>query len=438
MLSGDMLKLLKKTALSTFFSLAVVVAAGAQDVTYQDILDNPDDLELNYLYAQQQVIKGDLEQAAAALERVLLLQPNWDNARLFYALVLYRLDDMAGAKRELTILSDRPLSAGQSKEVRKYLALASAKSKSTRLTGRIAAGFRVDSNPDLTTSSTVDLNGNPLDTDARVDGAFTAGSMLRLESDLPGGTGSYGFVQLNTNLNEQFSVSEADYITGRVRAGASLFYDDLQITPYGVTQLLVLDGQVYRTDYGGGGRVNYSITPQVSVFAAGEGVFQNYEAVSTDSVGSARNGWLAKATGGFTVRPTERNRITARVTGYFKDARNDSYSYDAIEIAASSLWLLGQGQYILASASYRWQDYDQPDPTYSATVTREDELFKTRLAYGVPLDVMLEKINVPTAEVTSNVNFQVGVNYLNQDSNIPNFVADSVSADIMLIKRFAN
>lgn len=438
MLSGDMLKLLKKTALSTFFSLAIVVSAGAQDVTYQDILDNPDDLELNYLYAQQQVIKGDLEQAAAALERVLLLQPNWDNARLFYALVLYRLDDMAGAKRELTLLSDRPLSASQSREVNKYLALASAKSKSTRLTGRIAAGFRVDSNPDLTTSSTVDLDGNPLDTDARVDGAFAAGSMLRLESDLPGGTGSYGFVQLNTNLNEQFSVSEADYITGRIRAGASLFHDDLQFTPYGVTQVLALDGQIYRTDYGGGGRVKYTVNPQVSVFAGGEGVYQNYEAISTDSVGSARDGWLAKATGGVSLRPTERNRITARVTGYFKDARNDSYSYDAVEIAASSVFLLGQGQYVLASASYRWQDYDQPDPNYSPTVTREDELFKARLAYGIPLDVMLEKFQLPSSEVTSNVNFQVGVNYLNQDSNIPNFVADSVSADIMLIKRFAN
>ncbi|WP_419907636.1 hypothetical protein [Hoeflea sp.] len=438
MLSGDVLKLLKKTALSTVFSLAIVVGAGAQDVSYQDILNNPDDLELNYLYAQQQVIKGDLEQAAAALERLLLLQPNWDNARLFYALVLYRLDDMAGAKRELTLLTDRPLSASQKREVNRYLALASAQSKSTRLTGRIAVGTRVDSNPDLTTSSDVDLNGTPLDTNTRVDGAFTAGTMLRLESDLPGGAGNFGFVQLNSNLNEQFSVDEADYITARVRAGASLFYEDLQITPYGVAQILALGGQVYRTDYGGGARAKYTISPQVSVFVGGEGVFQNYEVVSDDSVGSARNGPLATAIAGVTVRPSERNRITARVSGYFKDARNDSYSYDAIEIALNSLWLLGQGQYVLASASYRVQDYDQPDPNYSATVTREDQLFKARLAYGLPLDVMLENLNITPAEVTSNVNFQVGVNYLNQDSNIPNFVADSVSADIMLIKRFAN
>ena len=56
----------------------------------------------------------------------------------------------------------------------------------------------------------------------------------------------------------------------------------------------------------------------------------------------------------------------------------------------------------------------------------------------MPLDLLLEKASITGSDVTSNVNLQVGVNYLDQNSNIPNFDADSVSADIMLIKRFAN
>ncbi|MEX3010991.1 tetratricopeptide repeat protein [Hoeflea sp. TYP-13] len=419
-----------------FFLLAVLVRAEADDVTYDEVLANPDDLKLNYLYAQQQVIKGDLEQASAALERVLLLQPNWDTARLFYALVLYRLDDMEGAKRELTILSDRPLGPSQAREVKKYLALASSKSKTTRISGRVSTGFRVDSNPDLTTSSQNDLNGDPLDTDKRVDGAFVAGTRIRLEHDLPGGQGNYAFIQTNSNLNQQFQVSEANYLTGGVKAGASFFFEDLKLTPYGTADIFTLDGQVYRSEYGGGLYARYSVNPKFSVFAGGEGVFQNYQVVSTDSVGSARNGWLGTASGGFAVRTSESNKFTARVKGYLKNARNDSYSYDGIEIAATNLMLLGKGQYILATASYRWLDYDQPDPNYSTTVTRKDRLFKGRLAYGLPLDVILENIDVTPPEATANINFQVGVNYLNQDSNIPNFDADSVSADIMLIKRF--
>ena len=431
-----MLKLLKKILTTGAVLLALIGSAEAQDVTYDDILANPDDLQLNYLYAQQQVIKGDLQQAASALERVLLIQPNWDNARLFYALVLYRLGSMEGAKRELTILTERPLGPSQAREVRKYLALASSKTKTTRVSGRLATGFRVDSNPDLTTDSANDLNGNPLDTDNRVDGAFLATSMIRVEHDLQDGQGSYLFIQGNGNLNQQFEVEEANYITGSVKAGASFFIEDLQITPYGKVGVLTLDGQHYRTDYGGGARAAFSVNPMLTIFAAGSGMYQDYQVVSTDSVGDARDGWLATATGGLTARTSDRTKFSARISGYFKDAENNSYSYDAVEIAATQLFLLGRGQYVIASASYRWLDYDQPDPNYSTTITRQDELFKGRVAYGLPLDLLLENMNVTPPEATSDVNLQVGVNYLNQDSNIPNFVADSVSGDILLIKRF--
>lgn len=438
MLYGDMQKLLKKLLISAAFVLAALGGAAAEDVTYEDILANPDDLKLNYLYAQQQVIKGDLQQASAALERVLLLQPNWDNARLFYALVLYRLGDMEGAKRELTILTDRPIGPSQAKEVRKYLALASSKAKTTRISGRIATGFRVDSNPDLTTESINDLNGDPLNSDSRVDGAFDAAATFRIEHDLQDGQGSYAFVEANGRLNEQFQVSEASFTDGNVNTGASFFIEDLELTPYGTAGILSLDGQVYRSDYGGGLNVRFDVNPQFTVFAAGRGVYQGYEVVSEDSVGSARNGWLTTASGGFVTRASERSKFSARVSGYFKDADNNSYSYDGVEIAAAHFLLLGRGQYLAATASYRWLDYDQPDPRYSTTVTRQDQLFKGRLAYGLPLDLLLENINVTPPDSTSNVNLQVGVNYLNQDSNIPNFVANSISGDILLIKRFGD
>lgn len=410
--------------------------ATAQTVTFDEILANPDDVKLSYLYAQQQVIKGDLEQASAALERVLLIEPNWDTARLFYAAVLYRMDNMLGSKRELELLLDRPLNAVQEREVKKYLALTTAKSKSTRLTARITGGFRVDSNPDLTTSSSNDLNGNVLNTNSRVDGAFVAASRVRLEHTIPDGAGSFGFIELHSNLNEQFSVSEADNLNARLRAGASLFHDDLQVTPYVLGALLTLQGDLYRSEYGGGLATQYVVNPQLSVFGGAEGIYQDYNVISTNSIGNARNGWLAEASAGATYRSSEKNRITARIKGYLKDARNDSYSYDSIELSIRDVLLLGRGQYISGTASYRWTNYDQPDPTYSATVTRKDRIFKARLAYGLPLGTFFEWIKVPTGEAVSDVNFQVGVNYLNWESNIPNFNADSISADVLFTKHF--
>ncbi len=414
----------------------LLTGAAAQTVSYDDVLAKPDDIKLSYLYAQQQVIKGDLEQASAALERVLLLQPNWDNARLFYAAVLFRLADMEGSARELRLLLDRPLSPAQESEVKRYLALATAESKATRVSGRIATGIRVDNNPDLTTSSSNDLNGNPLDTDARVDGAFIAASKIRIEHTLPGGSGSFAFIEANGNINEQFKVNEADYLTGGVKAGASFFHNDFNITPYVTAAGLTLQQQLYRSEFGGGLLAEYTVNPRLSLVVGAQGIYQDFRAVSSDSVGSARDGWLGSANGGFTVRTSETNRLSGRISGYKKNADNDSYSYEALELAVSDMLLLGKGQYILGSLSYRWQNYDQPDPNYSATVTRKDKLLKARIAYGVPVNNILELINVPQGKISEGMNLQFGVSYLDQDSNIPNFDADSLSVDVMFAKRF--
>jgi len=59
------------------------------------------------------------------------------------------------------------------------------------------------------------------------------------------------------------------------------------------------------------------------------------------------------------------------------------------------------------------------------------------LAYGVPVDTLLDLVNVEHGSATSGLNVQIGANYLNQDSNIPNFDADSLSADVLFTKRFA-
>ena len=78
-------------------------------ITFDQIYANPDDQDLNLNYARQQAALGDYLTAAASLERMLYTSPNWDSARLFYALCLYHLDDLEASKRELNILETRPL-----------------------------------------------------------------------------------------------------------------------------------------------------------------------------------------------------------------------------------------------------------------------------------------------------------------------------------------
>jgi hypothetical protein len=51
-------------------------------VTYADILANPDDIELNLAYAQNQIADGNVLGASATFERILLLKPDHARARL--------------------------------------------------------------------------------------------------------------------------------------------------------------------------------------------------------------------------------------------------------------------------------------------------------------------------------------------------------------------
>jgi len=62
------------------------IRTASAEISYQQILDAPDDLRLNLQYARQEVKSGRLQQAAAALERLLLQRPNWDSLRLFYGI----------------------------------------------------------------------------------------------------------------------------------------------------------------------------------------------------------------------------------------------------------------------------------------------------------------------------------------------------------------
>jgi Flp pilus assembly protein TadD len=72
-----------------------------REVTYEDVLANPDNIDLNFAYAQVQIARGDLKNAAATLERILLIEQDLPRVRLLYAIVLFRLDNLDEAEREL-------------------------------------------------------------------------------------------------------------------------------------------------------------------------------------------------------------------------------------------------------------------------------------------------------------------------------------------------
>lgn len=115
----------KALAFTIGSALSVASAAIAGEYTgppisFEQIYLNPDDQDLNLNYARQQAALGDYLTAAASLERMLYSQPNWDSARLFYAICLFHLDDLQASEQELKILEARPLTTDQRKLLKSY------------------------------------------------------------------------------------------------------------------------------------------------------------------------------------------------------------------------------------------------------------------------------------------------------------------------------
>ncbi len=413
---------------ASIIGTAVAPTVSAQNITFDQILASPDDLELNLSYARQEVASGRLQQAAAALERLLLLRPNWDSARLFYGVVLYRLGDLKGAARELALLEGRQLSATQERDRVRYLGLANKQTKTLRFSSQFTLGARLDSNPGFVSDDVVEA-------DDETDLAFTASSRFRVEADVGAGRGNYVYFQSNTHLNEFFDVDQADLISSRVQAGAVLHGSNSRFTPYALYGVAYVQDERFRQQYGGGLRTNWTLSSQVDLHVNGEAVYEEFDTTDFSTVGGDRDGWRSTGKAGLSWRPSDAQSF--RLTGLYtrKDAELDGFSYDRQGVQFNSLTLLGSGRYLAVTASYTHTEYDAPDDFHSATVARDDDRYFVRAALGAPLETLFARTNIELPEFLSDIVAQIGVSYTNQDSNIDVLNYDNVSGDILFTKR---
>ncbi|MEP2557102.1 MAG: surface lipoprotein assembly modifier [Rhizobiaceae bacterium] len=405
--------------------------ADQKPITYQQILAAPDDSKLNLTYARQEVASGRLEQAAAALERLLLARPNWDSVRLFYGFVLYRLDDMIGAKREFEVLEGRGLSPSQEASRVKYLALATQKGKPLRFSGRLSIGGRYDSNPGRVSDVVAAANVASEDEDY----AVSASGSLRVEADLKNGRGDLLFFQANGLMRDYFKVGRADFGATRARIGAKLHGHKVSFSPYVEYGTRHLQGEQLRENAGGGLDVALTLSSQVALLIRGQARYEDYQITSYSTIGSRRDGWRYSANGRLRWRPSDSLILSAGATYRSKDARDGGFSYDAGSFKVSARKLLGMGRYVSVSATASRIEFDRPDNFYSNTITRKDDRLRLRAVAGAPLSTLFPETGLPSQ--IADIVAQVGATYDNQNSTINRLDIDNFSVDLIFTKRFS-
>ena len=83
---------LKLLAAWFFLLMMTSVYSSEKNITYMQILQNPNDLDLNIKYAQQQGKMGNFKQTISTLERMNMLYPDNTEIKLYLLSVLVQVD----------------------------------------------------------------------------------------------------------------------------------------------------------------------------------------------------------------------------------------------------------------------------------------------------------------------------------------------------------
>ena len=129
-------------------------------ISYADILADPDNPALNQQFARERLAGGDAKAALAAVERVLVAEPTNLGARLFRAEVLAALGADLQAEGELRALAALPLPANIKARVKNMQARIAQRRKRLTTQVNLAVGYSENDNAtNWPSDNTVLLNG---------------------------------------------------------------------------------------------------------------------------------------------------------------------------------------------------------------------------------------------------------------------------------------
>jgi len=406
-------------------------------VTYQDILQHPDDVELNYRYAQSQVAAGELRGAASTLERILLLAPDLARVRLLYAVVLYRLDNLNEAEREFRTVATLPMADSLREEVDYYLEQIALRRKTTRYSAVLGGGMQWDRNRNAgPAGGEVLFLDTPLQLvegkkQSDFSGVMLAG--LRAQHDLGYDAGHMLTGGLQVYGQKQIDVTDLDLMAIAGEAGGLYRSPLADVQPGIYATYMSLGGESYLSTIGTGVRANHRFSRSLDVVARFRFDYEWFESLDRSPITDQRTGARVQGGAGATWTPWPMLRFDAGAGGVYKVADQDFYTYSGPLAYLSGTWLLGRGQFLLSTFTFEYDRYEGPEPIISAE-TRRDAIYVGGITYGAPLGLLLPFL--AHSHVFRDTLFTVNATYLNEQSTIENYQYDDWRFTVMYTKNF--
>lgn len=407
-------------------------------VTYDQVLEDPDNVELGYRYALTQIRRDDLLGASATLDRLILLAPGEPNLRALRAIVLYRLDNLREAEREFADLLALEIDPVLRASIERYRADLDRRARDTRMSLLTSFGYQYDTNragaPDSgrlrTFLGTFDVAPDGRKQD---DHSLTGLARFTIEHDLATQERHSLFGSVSLYAADQFNLDDYDTYDVGAEIGGRFEFGEIFLTPaFGYDHLLMND-ESYLDSYAVSLRADHRLNDPVNLWARGDFTFLDFRNTEQYPTGDLQSGADVGVTLGTDLYIGTSHRLTLSA-GYGRfNADVDWESFEGPMVGLNHTWLMGGGAFMMTDLSGEYQDYDLADPITGLT-DRHDWVYRARATLGIPVQTLLMADEWPDA--LGGLTVSIYGEYYRANSNITNYDYDNVRAGATLSKRW--
>jgi len=439
---------------------AAIIADGCPAVTFAQILAAPDDIDLNFCYAKQQIGAGDLPGATATIERVLLLRPARADIRLLYAVVLYRLDNLDEAESEFRAVAALPLGGEDRAVIDSYLTRIDKQRQNTTQSVTVSLGGHYDTNrnaaPRGETSLAAGVVTQPANEAARVnDDTGLLGTLRYDVAHKVGATRDHRLLgSMTLYQDDQTERDELDLQSLMIDGAFEYALDNsTKITPRISLSALTLSRQKFYSGYGAHLRIDRQFrlparAAPLNVFASIGRTREVFRNISENATLVGRDGAKTDAEIGVSRWIAPDHQLSLTLHQSYKTAQELNQSYRFWQGRLQHTWLLGGGRFINSGLSWGARQYRAPDTQVVAAASpqrRRENPVRVRVTYGTPVGVVLDQLGMEASQdggakavidFMADVTWTVTGEYLAQQSNIRNYEYKNTRVQTLLTKRF--
>ena len=407
------------------------------DQAFQEMYKDVGNLDKTFHFAEIAAQVGDLEGAIAALERMLLLDPNLPTVRMQLGVLYLRLESYGMARAYLSeVQNDSKVPAEVREEAGSLINQIDAAVSPHKLSGTIMGGVRYQSN----------ANGGPpagakillLGVEQLLETEYTEQSDWDVNA-----TSQFSYIYdfrtepamtLNMDLslyaNRQNEQSQIDTELLELKTGGSfLFSTDLEQTfelkPFLVANDLTLNSVGTFSAFGGGLTVNRRVSPTRSWTIEARYVEREYDNASQ----SGFEGPRTRLTFSHTQSISERTIGVVNAIVFDENAKDDSAAFRQYALSGTLQRVLDplgglslqpwMGSLLVG---YSDKEYQAASEAIDPNTVRSDATVNTSASLTVPLWLN-------TALVTM-------IGYTDVDSNLPNYTNENLFTMVSVMGQF--